>query len=248
MSYQQMANLYDYLMAHAPYDEWVSFTEEILKNHSGDTKRMVDFGCGTGEITTKLASKGYEMTGVDYSSDMLAIASQKATEQRLNIQWLQQDLRELDGLSNYDVAISYCDVINYITEPEELSKTMKNINDTLKPGGIFLFDVHDLEYIEEYYLGQTFAEVEDEISYIWKCSPGDEQGEMYHDLTFFYLQEGKYERFDEQHVQRTYKINFYKNILIESGFENIKVYADFSTKVENLGENPSRIFFSAIKG
>lgn len=248
MSYRQMANLYDQLMAHAPYDEWVNFTEEIIKDADLEGKRIVDLGCGTGEIAIQLADKGYELTGVDYSSDMLTIANQKAADQKLDIQWLQQDLRELEGLTNFDVAISYCDVMNYITDADDITKSVKNVYDSLRPGGIFIFDVHHLEYINENYIGQTFAEVEDEVSYIWHCTAGDLPGEMYHDLTFFYLQDDKYERFDEQHHQKTHEINFYKNILKEKGFENIKVYADFSTKSENLGESPARIFFSAIKG
>lgn len=248
MAYQKMAYLYDQLMAHAPYDGWIQFTEKVFANSGASRKRIADLGCGTGEITTRLVQQGYEVIGVDNSQDMLTYAEHKASMQKLSIQWLHQDLRDLDGLYDLDAAISYCDVLNYITEPEELQETFHHIYKALKPGGLFIFDVHDLNYISENYLNQTFAEVTDEASYIWFCTPGEEPGEMYHDLTFFYMEDGKYERFDEQHHQRTYAKRFYKEILKNAGFENIEVYADFSPIPNNMDENSARIFFSASKG
>lgn len=248
MAYQQMASLYDELMTHAPYDEWVDFTEQIFKESGKSMKKIADLGCGTGEITTKLASKGYEMIGVDYSQDMLTYAENKANNKNLDIKWLHQDIKELEGLNELDAAISYCDVLNYITEPEQLQLTFDHVYKSLKVGGLFLFDVHGIDYIMDNYINQTFADVTDEASYVWFCTPGEAVGEMYHDLTFFYLNDGKYERFDEQHHQRTFQSEFYINLLISSGFENVKVYADFSVVPHNTDENAARIFFSATKG
>ncbi len=247
MAYQKMAYLYDQLMSHAPYDKWIQFTEAVFRDSGFSGKKIADLGCGTGEISTRLAQLGYEVIGVDNSQDMLTYAEHKASIQNQSIRWLHQDLREMDGLYDIDAAVSYCDVLNYITDPEELQNTFHHIYQSLKPSGLFLFDVHHLQYINENYLDQTFAEVTDEASYIWFCIPGDASGEMYHDLTFFYLEDGKYERFDEQHRQRTYPIHVYKEFLKIAGFENIKVYADFSSIPNNLNEDTARIFFSASK-
>ncbi|MBP2078131.1 class I SAM-dependent DNA methyltransferase [Oceanobacillus polygoni] len=247
MAYQQMASLYDQLMVNAPYDEWVSFTEEMLRQTGKEAERIADLGCGTGEIATRLAERGYQITGVDYSTDMLTYAAHKAAERNLSIQWLHQDLTKLTGLSEYDVAISYCDVMNYIIEPTDLQKSFHNIANCLKEGGLFIFDVHSLYQVEQNYVNQTFSEVTDEASYIWFCSAGDEPGEMFHDLTFFALEGEMYKRFDEYHHQRTYPISFYKKMLKESGFENIKLFADFSVKTNDIDEKSERIFFLAEK-
>ncbi|WP_249871037.1 class I SAM-dependent DNA methyltransferase [Oceanobacillus saliphilus] len=247
MAYQKMAYLYDKLMLNAPYAEWITFTEAIIKASDNDIVKIADLGCGTGEIATRLAKSGYQMTGVDYSPDMLTYAEHKASEQNLSIQWLQQDLITLNGLTDYDAAISYCDVINYITDPEELKKTFRNIAASLKVGGLFIFDVHSLHHVEQNYINQTFADVTDDASYIWFCAEGEERGEMFHDLTFFSLEGDKYVRFDEFHHQKTYSIEFYKKLLIESGFENLKLYADFSLKENNIDEKSERIFFLGEK-
>ncbi|WP_087971736.1 class I SAM-dependent DNA methyltransferase [Oceanobacillus rekensis] len=247
MAYQQMAYLYDQLMLNAPYAEWVDFTEKIINNSDKKINKIVDLGCGTGEITSRLADMGYQMTGVDYSADMLTYAEHKASKNNHSIQWLHQDLITLEGLSEYDAAISYCDVINYITSPDDLKKTFENVATSLKAGGLFIFDVHSLYQVEENYLNQTFADVTDDASYIWFCSEGEERGEMFHDLTFFSRVGDEYVRFDEFHHQRTHPVEFFKKLLIDTGFENLELYADFSLKENNINTKSERIFFLAEK-
>src|SRR5699024_11721506 len=77
-------------------------------------QKVAYLGCGTGELTIKLAKEGYQLLGVDYSIDMLTHADQKSRQENLDIQWIHQDLRELEGLDQLDVAVSFCDVMNYI--------------------------------------------------------------------------------------------------------------------------------------
>src|SRR5690625_1018843 len=130
-AYQQIAYVYDQLMEDAPYGEWLNFTKNVIANNGGQAEVIADLGCGTGEITTRLAQQGYRMYGVDYSADMLTCADQKAHRKQLSITWLKQDLRNLVGLENIDVAISYCDVMNYITSESELSHTFNHIYECL---------------------------------------------------------------------------------------------------------------------
>lgn len=248
MVYRELASLYDRLMRDAPYSQWTSFTNEVLKKHHKSVKTIIDLGCGTGEITTRLAHGGYTMIGVDYSTDMLTLAQQKAIDQNLSIQWIHQDLRALEGFTNLDAAISYCDVINYITSLEDVGNVFKRVAYCLKPGGIFIFDIHSINHVQQNMVHSTFSEVSDDFSYIWDCTAGDEVGEMYHDLTFFTLEEdGKYRRFDEYHHQHTYPIYSYQQLLSKAGFENIQIYADFNTDCKKYSDEAERIFFFAIK-
>ncbi|MFB4166538.1 class I SAM-dependent DNA methyltransferase [Virgibacillus sp. JSM 102003] len=246
-SYHQMATIYDRLMNDAPYDQWQSFTNNIISQLEKSVKTIVDLGCGTGQITTRLAREGYHMTGVDYSSDMLSYAEQRASMERLPVQWINQDLTNLSGIINQDAAVSYCDVMNYITEEDDLRTVFQNIADLLKVGGLFIFDVHSLSHVEQNLVNQTFGEVNDDVSYIWFCSEGEIQGEMYHDLTFFVSDQEKYSRFDEVHHQRTYSIDFYAWLLNDAGFEIKHLSGDFSLKNENFNEDSERIFIVAEK-
>ncbi|GGA68874.1 class I SAM-dependent DNA methyltransferase [Ornithinibacillus halotolerans] len=247
MAYQLMANLYDRFMEEAPYDKWVQFTESIINRNNLHVSNIVDLGCGTGEITVQLSEK-YSITGVDFSTDMLAIAEQKAMESKQKIDWVHQDIRNLSGLSGYDLAVSYCDVINYITSESDVQKVFSNVYELLNNNGIFIFDVHSLSHVEDNLIGHTFSDVNDESAYVWFCFEGDEQGEMIHDLTFFAYNGENYERFDETHYQRTFSVHVYKNLLEKCGFEKISFYGDFSLENEFSLENAERIFIIAQKG
>ncbi|WP_047981436.1 class I SAM-dependent DNA methyltransferase [Ornithinibacillus contaminans] len=248
MAYHQvMAELYDKLMEDAPYDKWVTFTEAVLESYQVSGAKVADFGCGTGEITVRLSENGYEVTGVDYSADMLAIAEQKGTAANQTIRWIHQDLRELAGISQMDVVVSYCDVMNYITAKEDVQQVFKNVNKALSDNGLFIFDVHSLHHVEQDLVDHTFADVTDDSSYIWFCYPGESEGEMYHDLTFYHLQKDHYVRFDESHHQRTYSVATYRQLLENSGFEILKICGDFSVEMAFSEENAERIFFIAQK-
>lgn len=249
MVYQQFASLYDQLMEHAPYDRWVDLTREVFQRCAEPVHQVLDLGCGTGEITTRLAKLGYDMIGVDYSSEMLALAEQKALSQQLSIQWIKQDIRELEGFSQFDAAISYCDVINYITELKDVERVFQRVAQCLKPQGLFIFDVHACEYVSNKLIGHTFADIDEEVVYIWQCFAGDEPYEMYHDMTFFTkAADGKYLRFSEHHHQRTYPVKIYVNLLEKAGFQNIRISADFNVKNHHIHEDSERIFFFAEKG
>lgn len=229
-----MARIYDLLMEDAPYGKWVEFTKKMVHRFKPDAQSMLDVGCGTGEITHRLQQEGFQMTGIDLSSDMLTVAQQK--DPRSNIKWMHQDMTALEGLKGYDCVVSYCDVFNYLTEDYQVQRAFDSIYYSLDAGGLFMFDVHSLDHIQEDLSGATFAEVRDDLSYIWFCDPGEKLNSVVHDLTFF-VQNGKnFQRFDEVHEQRGYERKVLECWLNQTGFELLGLYSDFSEKPSSDGE------------
>lgn len=247
MSYNRFAEVYDQLMSHAPYDKWVALTEYLIKHSEGPIERIVDLGCGTGNIAIPLAKAGYQMSGVDLSSDMLTLAAAQSDNEKLKINWIQQDIRQLTGFQNIDLFISYCDVINYITSKEDVFTVFQRVFDSLNETGQFIFDVHSMGYVKNHLLNQTFADVEEDIAYIWDCEPGDAMGEMYHHLTFFAEADNLYERFDEMHHQQVYDVAIYEQLLKEVGFTKIEFFGDFDPENQLLEKDHERIFIVAKK-
>lgn len=247
MTYNEFASIYDQLMEHAPYDAWVDFTNEIIKRKGKTVSSIIDLGCGTGEVAIPLAKQGYEVFGLDLSSHMLACASKKAHDENVAVQWIQQDMRQLSGLENIDVVISYCDSINYITNEEDLRAVFERVYDSLTADGLFIFDFHAITYATAHLMDGTFTHVTDELTYIWDCESGQHPGEMTHYLTFFQQDGQLYRRFDEVHEQRTYPLEKYEELLKNAKFSKITFYNDFLSEnpiIENKGE---RLFAIAEK-
>lgn len=246
--YKNFALLYDSLMEDAPYDEWIQLTNDLILDRK--VEQIVDLGCGTGEITVALAKEqDRRVFGVDLSADMLAIAEQKSLQAQTEVTWIKQDIRNLQGFQDVDLFISYCDVINYIVEEADLLQLFTNVYDSLAMDGLFIFDVHSMNHVTETLRDETFAYTDDSLAYIWHCIAGEDAGEMYHEMTFFYedKEEGFYRRIEESHHQRTYHVETYVNLLAEAQFNHVNIFADFLMENEFSEQNSERIFIIAKK-
>lgn len=75
-SYRKFAYVYDELMQDMPYPDWLRFARQAWDQY-GMPHTVAELGCGTGSITIPLVNSGFEVAGIDLSSDMLAVARRK---------------------------------------------------------------------------------------------------------------------------------------------------------------------------
>lgn len=260
MSYGKFAYVYDELMQDMPYAKWKRFALEAWEKY-GNPSDVVELGCGTGTLTVMLAEQGYRMTGIDLSEDMLAVAQNKAEErpplQGLlrsgSLRFVRQDMTEWAAPEPVDSVISFCDCLNYLTEPEQIEAVFRATYEGLKPGGTFLFDVHHPDTLRRYEEEQPFVLDEDGISYIWTCGMDEEREEIEHHLRIFVRRtaDGKgkvsdvYDRFDEVHVERAYDPEWLRQALLRAGFSRAECYADFEWEAPEAGAE--RLFYAAVK-
>ena len=142
--YTSFANVYDTFMDNVPYKEWADTIVRILSEDGINEGLVLELGCGTGSMTEELASRGYDMIGVDYSEEMLEVAIKKREESGHDILYLHQDMREFELYGTVKAVISICDSINYILEKDDLLEVFRLVNNYLDPGGLFLFDLNSV--------------------------------------------------------------------------------------------------------
>lgn len=242
LMYEHFSSVYDQLMDDAPYDEWLSYTGNYLKPGAS----VLDIACGTGTFTLELAKVGYQVQGTDISLDMLTIADAKARSANMQIPFIQQDMRNLEGFHNLDGATIFCDGLNYLHYKEEVNQTFSRVFQALRSGGEFLFDVHSPYKMEEIFNNQMYGENGEDISYLWFSEQGDEPLSVHHIMTFFKANDdGTYDRFDEEHYQRTFGPDQYERMLRAVGFTDIVMTSAFGK--EDVKEETDRIFFRAKK-
>jgi len=247
MSYQSFAYLYDSLMDEAPYEEWMDYFLRMKSKYHPNGNKVLDLACGTGSMTIRLAKAGIDVTGVDLSEDMLAVAHEKLTSEGYQIPLFHQDMTDLNEIGKFDIAIIFCDSLNYLKNEEDVQKTFQSIYDVLNQDGLLLFDVHSTYKTDYVYPDQTFAYDGDEIAYIWNSFSDDLPHSVIHELTFFVLDEttNQYERIEETHYQRTFSIEQYENWLKMAGFTVLEIKEDFGRYP--VSPNSERIFFAAKK-
>ena len=223
-SYTDFASVYDTFMDETPYDHWCEFIIKVLKHYQIEDGLILDLGCGTGNITERLAAKGYDMIGVDYSSQMLSVAMEKNRSNKYDILYLLQDMREFELYGTVRAVVSICDSINYLLEEEELEEVFRLVNNYLDPGGIFLFDFNTPYKYGQIIGDTTIAENREECSFIWENYYYPEEEINEYDLTIFVKEEGNiFKKFQENHFQRGYQVHQIKKALEKAGMEFLGV-------------------------
>jgi len=242
MAYKAFSFYYDTLMQDVPYHKWISKTKQYVTPGSS----ILDVGCGTGTLSTLLTKEGFKVTGVDISEDMLALAYDKALTENLAISYVQQDMCRLEGFNNFDCAVIYIDTLNYLKNDSEVFQTFTHLYNSLKEGGILIFDVHSLYKVTEIFNDYLYADTNSELTYIWHVGEGKYPYSIEHELTFFKQLDENYQRFDEIHYQRTFAIEEYTQWLEDVGFNVLEISADFLEQAPT--EESERIIFVAQKG
>ena len=80
-AYGQLAEVYDSLNAELDYVAWADFIEKIFARYADKKPELVaDLACGTGRMTYELASRGYDMIGIDGSAEMLCEAMSRRVD------------------------------------------------------------------------------------------------------------------------------------------------------------------------
>lgn len=244
-SYERFAHVYDELQVDIPYDKYV---EWVLQHAPcNQFPNLLDIGCGTGVLSLLLARAGYSVSGIDLSENMLSIAAERFADVGLHVPLFCMSMDELEGFEALDVVTIAIDSLNYVLQEKAVYATLERIYNALKDGGQLFFDVHSLYKMNDIFLDSPFTYDNGDISYVWHTEPGDFEHSVIHQMTFFVRDavSDLYERFDEEHIQRTFSIEQYITWLRTIGFNHVEVTADFTDDAPEY--ESERIFIRAVK-
>ena len=226
-AYTSFAQVYDLFMDNVPYEQWCEFLCRLLKKQNIADGPVLDLGCGTGKMTRLMSERGYDMTGVDNSAEMLQIAAMQQTD--VPILYLLQDMQELELDGCVRAVYSVCDCINYVIDEEELLCAFEKVYEYLEENGVFIFDVNTSYKYTELLAKNTFAESREEGSFIWDNYYDAEEEINEYDLTLFIREkDGLYRKFAETHYQRNYAVETLQEMLHKAGFTVIAIYDDYT--------------------
>jgi len=131
-------------MYHALWRDWylpaaLPALEKLFFSQVPAKARVLDLCCGSGHVTTELVRRGYLVTGIDSSVELIALAKKDLQGVDLRV----QDARELHLEGPYDAAISTFDSLNHILSLDELTEVFCGVHRLLSPnGGMLVFDMN----------------------------------------------------------------------------------------------------------
>lgn len=244
-AYSEFAAVYDMFMDNIPYEDWAVYVKKLLADFGIHDGLVVDLGCGTGTLTEIMAKSGYDMIGIDYSEDMLNVATDKREQSGLDILYLNQDMREFELYGTVGAIISICDSMNYLLEEDELYSVFQLAENYLDTGGVFIFDMNTICKYEQ--IGDSvIAETREEGSFIWQNYYEEDTHINEYDLTLFIPgADGRYDKYEENHIQRGYTIETVKKLMEEAGLEIVAVYDAFTKEPPKA--DSERVYFVGRK-
>ena len=137
---EEYSSAYDHLYKDKDYEKECDFIETFFPEPPSKVSSILDLGCGTGGHSIILSQRGYNVSGVDRSKEMINIAKRKTDDLNLHIDFINSDINNIDLNKRFDVIISMFSVINYQTTNETLSEFCRVVKKHLKEDGIFMFD------------------------------------------------------------------------------------------------------------
>jgi glycine/sarcosine N-methyltransferase len=123
---------------------------EFTSKYTGGTseKKILDIGCATGELAYQLADAGAVVTGIDLNEDLLFQAKTKKVIPNLTFQ--KGDMLELETdfhTHQFDAVLCFGNTLVHLLSEQQVLKVLKGVHAVLKPGGIFLLQILNYDYI-----------------------------------------------------------------------------------------------------
>lgn len=243
--YSVFSSFYDSFTLDIDYKKIADNYQAIFKKLKVTPSEVLDLGCGTGSLTIELSKRGYDLTGVDISVNMLDIARKKAEKEGGDILFINQDITRLDLFGTVDAALSSLDVINHITDKRELLRCFEKVSLFLIPNGVFIFDINTpYKFIKEYGFNTYVFENEDKTC-IWQNSFNKKTKICDFYLTFFEKQGELYKRYEDFTSERMYSVGEICDLLNRAGLKVKGIYDGKSLK--KLKDTDSRAIIAAKK-
>ena len=132
------ARYYDLLYRDKDYASEAEYVHTLIQKHSPGARTILNLGCGSGRHDRELSERGYCVTGVDLSEDMLNMARKNRSSTETTYQ--QGDIRTIRLGKTFDVVISLFHVMSYLVTNDDLLEALATSRAHLNTGGLFLFD------------------------------------------------------------------------------------------------------------
>ncbi|MCU0609300.1 MAG: class I SAM-dependent methyltransferase [Chitinispirillaceae bacterium] len=228
MVYDALAPLYDRIMSHVDYDEWVRLIGRVVKKHRpGRDLSVLEIGGGTGVLATRLNDiPGLTVTGSDLSFSMCQRAHARHSP------FFCADARAMPCKPVFDLALFLYDGINYLSSLGDYTTLFAEAASCLLPGGLFLFDIttetNSLHHFRHYLESEDFGD----SMYVRRSWYDKGESIQHNHFTIFRTVDGSacYEKHIEEHSQKIFGANEIARAVPEALFSVSGIWDGFSMR------------------
>ena len=221
---------YDLIDKDKKYDEECDFLDKVFKEHSKiEVKTILDLGCGTGNHAKILSEKGYSVSGIDISSDMVDVAKSKNIK---NAEFFVQDMSNFNLNKKFDAIICMFASLGYLNKNEQIESALGCIKNHLRPGGLFIMHCWNGLGVLNLKPEARTREIDDGEIRVSRKSTSDLDSfnhVVYVNFDIEVKKKDGTEHFKEKHPVRFFFPQELKKYYSESGFEILEFCDGFKT-------------------
>jgi SAM-dependent methyltransferase len=198
-------------------------------------KAVLDLCCGPGRHAVALAQRGFKVTGVDRTKLLLDKGRAKARAAKVRIEWVQQDMRDFVRPDSFDLVINMFTAFGYFDDKGEDIAVLRNILDSLHPGGVLLIDVMGKEQLAKVLQPTTSERLPDGTQMI-------EHHEIFDDWTrvrneWILIRKGRARTYRFHHT--IYSGKELRDLLEQVGFVEVRLFGNLDG--DEFGPNTRRL-------
>ena len=245
--YEAFSFYYDQLTENVEYPQRAAYFHKLIQKYcQSEGVVLLDLACGTGSLSEEFAKLGYDVLGVDYSYGMLNQAMQKKLEHNLPIQYICQDMREIDLYGTVDITVCALDSLNHLDSFSDVQTVFQQVFNVTESGGVFLFDMNTPYKHREVLGNQIYLYDTDDVYCVWENQYEEPDNQVTIQLHFFARQEDDtYVRSEECMTERAYPPEQVTAALQQIGWEVLGCY--HADTEEPLWEDSQRMVFAVRK-
>lgn len=238
MTYEELGDTKSYSLAGTGQE--VRFITDVLNLNPGQS--ILDLYCGYGRHAIELAKQGFSVTGLDATQDFLDIAVQKAKEANVIITFEQKDMRELNYYSQFAAVINMFAAFGYFSDDEN-ANIIKKVAQALQPGGLFLIDLLNRDWMVRNNLNRYWRHPSGEYVLSYKVQLENGIATMKRQL----INQITGAKIQYEFVLRAYSLPEMQNIFTSSGLDIVATYGGFDGRPYS-SETPRMIILGKKNG
>lgn len=189
---------------------------ELLEPPEG--AHVLDLCCGPGRHSLELARRGFRVTGVDRTEEYLEEARRRAGEEGLDVEFVRADMRKFVRKATFDAAVNLFTSFGYFEDPADDRAVLRNVRDSLRPGGRLLMDLAGKEVLARDFRVRDWSEIGDTIL-LQERRLSD--GWSWIENRWVLVRDGQREEFNVSH--RLYSGAELRQLLRECGFDQVRI-------------------------
>lgn len=249
--YADYARVYDQIGQRAFGERMATVILDQFASSGIRPETILDLGCGTGAASMVFARSGANVTGVDREPAMVARATEAAEAAQLPIELLVGDMADLQLDRRFDLVTSIYDAVNYLEDQSRFLCFLQTAYRMLNAGGHLVFDMNTRHRLAgSWEQGMLLAGDSDDLFVTYRSWYDEQLGASPLVVTAFVRNGTCWQRFDEEHIERSWPINEVREWLCQVGFQ-IRDTAGYIDSTGDLvrpaAEQHGRVVFFATR-